>query len=54
MGCYIADKGYPVRPKLYERHRISHGGFKRAVNFTEELLMINSEGFFKVLISNYY
>ena len=52
MGCYIADKGYPIRPKLYERHRISHGGFKRA--FIEELLMINSEGCFKVLISNYY
>ena len=54
MGCYIADKGYPVRPKLYEGHRISHGGFKTA--FTEELLMINSEGCFKVpvLISNCY
>ena len=52
MGCYIAAKGYLVRPKVYERHRISDGGFKKA--FTEELLMINSEGCVKVLISNYY
>jgi len=53
MGCYIAAKGYLVRPKVFERHRISHGGLiKRA--FTEELLMMNSEGCFKVLISNYY